>query len=109
MVKGVEKQIILTTMYETVFGVFNHVKLGHSKPMASVALHEAEDTNTLDALRSTMLNYVRNDIKELFGMSFLEYVALPSIIVSELNETSVIARKEKSELLSNAMSGLDNK
>ncbi len=96
-------------MYETVFGVFNHVTLGHTKPMASVALHEAEDANSLDTLRSTMLNYIRNDIKDLFGISFLEYVELPSIIVGELNETAVIAKKEKSELLSNAMSGLENK
>ncbi len=93
-------------MYETVFGVFNHIKLGSTKPMASVALHEVEDTNSNDALRSTMLNYIRNDIKELFGLSFLEYINLPSFIVKEFNDTSIIARKEKSELLNNTMNNL---
>jgi hypothetical protein len=94
-------------MYETVFGVFNHVTLGHTKPMASVALHEVEDVNTNDALRSTMLNYIRNDIKELFGLSFLEYVALPSFIVKEFNDTAVIARKEKSDMLNSAMGNMN--
>lgn len=108
LLKGVEKQIMLTTMYETVFGAFNHITLGKTKPMASVALHDVEDTNTNDALRSTMLNYIRNDIKELFGLSFLEYINLPSFIVKEFNDTAVMARKEKSDMLTSAMNNIQN-
>lgn len=107
MVKGVNKQIVLTAVYDNVFGVFNHAKLGKSKPMASVAMHEIEDVNNNDALRSAMLNYIRNDIKELFGLSFLEYINLPSFIMRELHDTAVIAKKEKAETINDITSSLN--
>lgn len=93
-------------LYETRYGIFDHRKSGKKRPWASVALHESEDICETSSLTEAIENYHGRGIKELFGLSVVEYLNLPSdvcltlmiIANREAAKKSVLANKMVSEL-----------
>lgn len=78
---SVEIRLILRDLYEQHYGIFDHLKLGKSRPLASVALHPAEEFSANSALHESALLFARKKMYELFGMSHLELLKLPREIV----------------------------
>ena len=73
-------------LYETNYGIYNHLKVSKSRPLASVAMHPGEDQVHLPRLRNNMMHYVKKGIKEIYGITFLEFMALPPYIIDEMME-----------------------
>lgn len=70
---------VLTSFYETGFGVFNHADkiLGKTRPLASVALHESEDNTKGSSLYELIELYITKDIMKHLGLSLKEFLDLP--------------------------------
>lgn len=79
---------MLREAYDVDFGIFNHLKQAQlesagmkpelKRPLASVALHPAEDWAGKDTqLELVMRGFADNDVGQNFHMSFVEFLALP--------------------------------
>lgn len=81
-----DANLLMYDMYETTYGIYNH-KLPHSqRPWASIALHEGEDICETSSLNQTIEAYHGRGIIELFGLSLIEYLSLPSDMCITLME-----------------------
>ena len=92
---GVDFKIVALELYETIYGIYKHI--GNTKrPMASVAFHDCEDYTTDSLLEAAMDTFITKSIKELFGLSFPEYLELPHDVVMSLGEIGLkhIQRKD---------------
>lgn len=81
---NVDTRIVLQDVYETEFGIFDHLKNSAARPLSSVAMHPAEDINTDSLLEESIRTYVVKGIKELYGLSLIEFLELPMDIIAML-------------------------
>lgn len=110
---NVDTKIILTDNYEDRFGIYPHLSGNKNRPMASVAFHSCEDMLTHSLLAESMRVYEKKKIKEIFGISYTEYMSLPTTVASLMRDIceEVISRKtteanNADNLLKNAMNGV---
>lgn len=70
---------VLYSFYETATGIFNHQDVARKKlrPLASVALHEAEENTQTSALYEQMRVFIENDIHTLTGYTMDQFFNLP--------------------------------
>lgn len=68
---------MLSDLYEMRYGIFNHKGAGNSRPLSSVAFHPSENINTDSLLESAIRTYVKRGIKDLYGLTLVEYLELP--------------------------------
>lgn len=70
-------------LYETNFGIFNHLdkRVTARKPIAAVAMHASEDFTDESRLRSCLRDFIRLQVGKHMNMSFTDFVELPSDIV----------------------------
>jgi hypothetical protein len=95
-------KIVLGDLYETEIGIFNHFgQQAKSKPLASVAFHPIEDINDGSGLQLAMRVYVDRGIREYFGLSFEEYLAVPRDIHEMMNQVALEYIKKKSAAMTN--------
>lgn len=87
---SVDVQVAMMDMYETGYGIFNHRGAKKTRPLASVAFHPAEDIITGSRLRDSALRYERCKIKKTLDMSFLEFISLPTSVIDELCDISMV-------------------
>lgn len=81
----IDAQIVLKDLYDTEYGIYNHLNRSRKRPLASVAMHEAEDINTGSLLEEVLRIYTQKNIKDIFNLSLLEYLDLPRDIIQMLN------------------------
>ena len=75
-------------MYETVYGIHDHLSNVNQSPLASVALHEAEENSSNSNLYEAIDRYHQKGIGELFKLSLVEYLNLPTEICVKLMEVA---------------------
>jgi hypothetical protein len=75
--------------------IFNHRAAQNTRPMSSVAFHEAEDFTTHSLTNQLLQIYVDYDIYEFFKLSLLEFVEMPHDIIDLMIEIIVKKRKSK--------------
>ena len=97
---GIDANIVLYDLYETNYGIYNHINAVKQKPLASVALHETEDNTTTSALYEAIETYHNKGIKELFGLSIKEYLDLPNEICIKLMEVANKNTQKNNTILS---------
>lgn len=71
---------MLGEFYETLLRMFNHYSGDNYRPLASVALHPQEDVITDSLLERSIKTFVLRNVKDTFGLNYLEYISLPSYI-----------------------------
>lgn len=81
-----DASVILQDMYETVYNIHDHVGNKNLSPLASVALHEAEENSINSNLYEAIDRYHEKGIGELFKLSLIEYLNLPTEICVKLME-----------------------
>ena len=96
---NVTAEIVLSDFYRTKFGIFDH--LHGNIALASCLLHEKEKTNYEDKLEILFRNYVNKQIGDIFKLSLLEYLDLPSYVTAIMNKICDDELKKKSTILSN--------
>lgn len=88
---NVDLKIVLLDMYETHAGIYNQINNPYSTPLSSVGFHPSEDYNTGSLLEQSMSSYIRKGIKELFNISYIEYMELPHDVMELMHD---VANKE---------------
>lgn len=83
---GYSAQLLNREFYETLYGIHNHADrtLSKNRPLASVAIHQAEDTYTYSMLRRYLFRYRHHEINKNWGLSLSEYLNLPWNIANDL-------------------------
>ncbi len=81
---GINKKIVVQDLYDTEFGIYNHLKRNHNKPLASVAYFECEEFTSNSLLSDVANNYISKDIHKMFGLSLTEFLDFPTHICEEL-------------------------
>ena len=104
---GVDFKIVISELYESIYGIYRHIG-NISRPMASVAFHDAEDFTTNSLLEGAMETYITKSIKDLFGLSFTEYLALPHDIVMSLGDIGLKHIMKKDADISKIKAEIEN-
>lgn len=77
-----EAEMYFSKVYETRFGIYNHYAkpLTGPRPLASVAMHPAEDYSYGSVLEQSMDRFVEYGIGDLFDISYLDFMSLPTTV-----------------------------
>jgi hypothetical protein len=76
-------KIVLRELYEQVFGIYNHLAKDKN-PLAIVGLRKKESLTEGDPIDDLIGAYTNYDINGNFGLSFIEFVGLPSYVSTKL-------------------------
>lgn len=84
-VPSCERKVILRQLYETRFGIYNHLsKEAEQNPLSCVALHDTEENSTGSLLYSRIEQYIKSDVHKYTGLNLNEFLAQPREIVQWL-------------------------
>ena len=86
-------------LYETEYNIFNHINGSNRRPLASVGYHDSESIDHRNLLSSAMRKYIDKNIKDLFMISFTDFIELPSEIINTMYEVAGTELVKKSEML----------
>ena len=99
-IPSVDRQIYLRDMYDISYGIYNHIST--TRPLSSVAMFDHEDFVRHSHLSLTVKNYLYHDIKNIYGLTYHEWMELPmdikSILMDEAKEVLENKRKELEQL-----------
>lgn len=76
----VDVKTVMYDLYETEFGIYDHIH-DKSRPLASVSFHHCEDYNTASLTEEAIRTYIIKDIKNVYGLSLIEFLELPKDII----------------------------
>jgi hypothetical protein len=93
---SVDSQIVLNEYYETFFKLYNHYSGDMRRPLASVALHPEEDIIKNSLLEESIKSFYTANIKETFGLNYLEFIDLPKYICEMMVKVGHDLLKKKS-------------
>jgi hypothetical protein len=95
----IELKILLQDLYETEYGIFDHLTHGMSRPLSSVAMFFSEDINSESLLEESMDTYVNKNVKDFFGLSYLEFMGLPyDVMLMVLERCTILSGKKKAAM-----------
>lgn len=100
---------MLLEQYETVFGIYNHQAVDPSRPMASVAMHPAENTSEGGLLDERLQQFVDKKVSHYFGLSLKEFLDYPPDMCMKILEICAHKQKEDNTMANNVLSQLDVK
>lgn len=78
--------MVLQDLYETEFGIYDHLNEDKSRPLASVAMHPAEDFNGHSLLKQAIESFIDRNIKDATGLNIVRFLELPTDIVRMIGE-----------------------
>jgi hypothetical protein len=93
-----DAKLVLSDLYETTYGIYDHINPSKGRPLASVALHESEDNTTTSNLYEAIERYHQKGIKDLFGLSITEYLDLPTEICIKLMDIATRDANDKTKI-----------
>lgn len=100
--------MFMRDMYESHYGIYNHLSQTIRRPLASVAMHPAEEINEGSLLENTFKVFIEAKIGEIAKISLLEYLELPTDIAKMLLEQCQAAAKRTSNLVDDVTKSLQN-
>lgn len=94
---SVDGRIVMQDLYETQYGIYNHIAKDPTRPLASVAFHDVEDINEGSMLEEAIRTYANRQIGEYTRLSLVEFLELPSDIVAMVIKIcdEIAKKKEK--------------
>jgi hypothetical protein len=95
--------MVMRDLYETEFGLFDHLSLHVKRPLAAVALHKQEDLNTNSSLEYACRLYVKHRIHDVFHLNVLQFLDLPPDVI----EMMIMVAKEQTVKHNVAMSQVE--
>lgn len=96
---SVDSKIVLSELYEIKYGIFRHDVI-KNRPLASVAFHDAEEVIRDSLLENRMKQYNDKSIYDVFKISFLEFMELPTHIIEMLYHVANQINSSKQKQLS---------
>lgn len=110
---SVDADSLMRKVYESTYGIFNHVKNDGLKgklrrPLAEVAFHKGEDFTGGSALEDTMRVFRDLPIGEIYRISYLEFMSLPVHITDMMMRVAKEKRDKESVIANKATAELNN-
>ena len=93
-------QIVMGELYETEFGIFDHIRHGQNRPLSAVAFHPSQDVNENSGLKKVIQSYIHSNIQADYGLNLLEFMDLP-IDVTQLLVQMSLEKKSQKEAIAN--------
>jgi hypothetical protein len=93
-------------LYESNYNIYNHLRPTINRPLASVAMHPAEDFTDGSGLSAAVKVYIDNDIGGYTKLNLAEYLELPSDIATIIVEQCQAASKSKGKAMDAVEKGL---
>lgn len=108
---SVDAEMSLSAIFETKYGIFNHTNpdLRKARPLALVALHEAEDLTRSAQLYTQLENYIKLDIYKHTGLSMTEFFELPRDLVNHIYNVAAEKQAVESRVVDNLNQTLSKK
>jgi hypothetical protein len=88
-----EVQLLLLDQYEQLYGLRDHEREGH--PFGPILFNDLEDVYTDGAVHERMQQYDKLGIKDIFGMSYSEFISHPTHRVMQMLEYARVAQGDK--------------
>lgn len=99
----------MSDMYEHHYGIYPHLSNAMKGPLASVAMHEAEDYTTGSLLEEAIKTYVSRGIKDLYGLDLEKFLDLPIDIIDVLVSIAGVNQSEKQDIMSDIQKEMKQK
>jgi len=100
---------VLLEHYETVFGIYNHTANDPERPMASIAMHPAENTSDGSLLDERLQQFADKKVSHYFGLSLKEFLEYPPDICLKILEICSKKQSEENTVTNAVLSQLDNR
>lgn len=100
--------MVMYDLYESRYGIFNHLSGNKKRPLASVAMHSSEDINLDSLLEEAIRTYVKRDIKEIYHLSLVEFLDLPIDVIQVMLDIATEHTREKTNAISDVEKSLKN-
>lgn len=91
-------------LYETKYGICNHLQVAKQRPLSGVAFHDCYDVNENSGLKKVVRSYIENNIQQDYGLTLLEFMDLPIDITEILTAMSQERKADKQAIVKNAIS-----
>lgn len=104
--KSTDVQLLLLDRYEHLHGL--HDFEGDPNPFDPILMNEGEDWVRGGAIDERMDQYIKKGIKDLFGLSFNEFIDQPTYRVHLMLKKAVEYEHLRSNALTNALKGLES-
>lgn len=93
-------QIALRDVYETTFGIHDHSRETEADALSLVAMREAEDIGSGGLQYERIRQYHEREIKKYWGLNLVEFLDLPTDILTFLLEFSAKQQAKSSQIAS---------
>ena len=95
-----ELKIVLLELYETIFGIYDHVRASSVPGESPLSLNFVKPNQDLSfLLKEAVEKYVTHNVRSVFGCSLTEYLAIPTALRDTMIEVAAErAKSSKSEL-----------
>lgn len=106
-----EAKELLAKVYETTYGIYNHAYAaipGKKRPLASVAMHDAEDNGRSSRLYNYIESYFDESIQKHTGLSLQDFLDLPREIATLVYEKCVKINQRVGKAESDAINDMAN-
>lgn len=100
--------LLMLDRYETVYSIFNHSNraLSDARPLAIVAMHDAENATTRSPLHSRIEQYFNSDVYKYSGIALDNFLQMPTDYVEYILELSNKRLAQEGKMAANAASQL---
>lgn len=99
---------MLRERYETLYGIYNHDAPDVNRPLASVAIHKAEDASLGSLLYERIEQFEERKIYQRFGISLVEFLELPSDVCLKIMEIAGKRLTEEGTMTASVMNQLSS-
>lgn len=103
-----EAHMVMTELYETKLGIYNHAAQDKARPLADVAKHPSEETDRDGVFEASLKSYAMLRIKDLFGLSYLDWISLPHNRLVTFRRVATELNEKHSKMVKEIDDGLEN-
>lgn len=104
---SVTAEIVMRDLYRTHYGIFDHSVNSNRNPLSSSLLHESERFDYEGKLEGLFKSYLDKQVNELFKMSLLDYLKLPSYMSGIIRKICDSELTKKTSILNNIENSLN--
>jgi hypothetical protein len=97
---SIDGQLVMKDLYETEYGIYDHLSGSKNRPLASVAMHDMEDINDGSLLEEAANKYISKGIYDAFHLTLLEFLELPIDVIELLFSICDSEQSKKSKAIS---------
>jgi hypothetical protein len=95
----VDARQVMLELYETHYGIYDHLANSAYRPMSSVAMHASEDYSADSLLEECIRTYRAKSVQQYFGLSLVEFMELPvDIVAMLLSEATDLQSKDSAQV-----------